>query len=141
MRNSSSYSIMKGGRKGQFFILSAIAIATILFFVSRWLQPLEYIDTSSIVSQEEFFVFDNIREKSSAVVANSESCDDLAYNVQEYKSFVENSARSGSYVVAFDYRITPCSDELETGAVVEVFLKVASESADAKGTFSEVWMP
>lgn len=133
--SSSSGSV----RKGQFFILTAVAIVTILFFISRWVGPSTQVDTSSVVASEEFSAFDNIKEKSNTVVKNSENCDDLAYNIQEYKSFVENFARDKNYKIDFAYFIAPCSEEL--GVVVEFSLRIISARVDAKGTFGETWNP
>lgn len=136
MRSSPSYKLIKG-RKGQFFILTTVAIVTILFFIGRWLGPLTQIDTSSIVMSEELFTFDNIKEKASSAVKNSENCKELDYNLQEYKSFIESFAREKNYKITFTYVLTPCSEDL--GAIVEFTLQIISTKIDAKGTFSATW--
>lgn len=136
-RSSSSYK--KNDRKGQFFILTTVAVVTILFFVGRWIEPLAQVDTSSIVQMGEIFTFDNIKEKTSAVVKDSESCDDLDYNLEEYKNFIQNFAREKNYRIDFGYGISSCVDD--TGAVIEATLRILSENVDAKGTFIETWSP
>lgn len=138
MRSSSSLSIMKKVKKGQFFVLSAVAIVTILFFVSRWIGPTTQIDTSTNALSEELFTFDNIKEKTTSVVKNSESCDDLNYNLQEYKNFIDNFAREKNYKIGFTYTITPCSEELG-GAVAGFSLRIISDKVDARGTFDISW--
>ncbi|MEK6909751.1 MAG: hypothetical protein AABW61_01595, partial [Candidatus Aenigmatarchaeota archaeon] len=74
-------NLRKNARKGQFFVLTTVAIVTILFFVGRWVDPLTQVDTSTIVLSEELFTFDNIQEKTAAVVKNSENCEELEYNL------------------------------------------------------------
>jgi len=136
-RSSSSYK--KNDRKGQFFILTTVAVVTTLFFVGRWIEPLAQVDTSSIVQMGEIFTFDNIREKTSAVIKDSESCDDLDYNLEEYKNFIQNFAREKNYRIDFGYDILSCVDY--TGAVIEATLRILSENVDAKGAFTETWSP
>ncbi len=136
-RTRSSSNSRKNVRKGQFFILSAVAIVTILFFVSRWVEPLTQADTSSIAQMEEFFTFDNIKEKTTTVVKNSDDCIDLNYNLQEYKSFIDNFAREKNYKISLTYSTTPCDPEL--GAVTEFTLRIISNKVDARGTFSVEW--
>ena len=83
-RNSSNSS-----RKAQFILLSAFAIVTILFTVSRWIEPYTITETSSIPIREEFFIFNNIKEKAAEVVMKSKDCEDLIFNLQEYEDYVE----------------------------------------------------
>lgn len=135
-RSSSSYK--KNAKKGQFFVLTTVAIVTILFFVGRWMGPLIQADTSSIAQAEELFTFDNIQEKSSIVVKSSESCDDLNYNIQEYKSFIDNFAKEKNYKISLTYSITPNCEEFEA-AIVEFILRILSERVDARSSFSVTW--
>ncbi len=132
-RSSSSF---RSVRKGQFFLLSTVAIVTILFFVGRWVDPLAQSDTSGIAGMEELFTFDNIQEKTSSVVKNSDNCDDLNFNMQEYKSFIENFASEKNYKIKFAYLVPSCSEE---GATVAVSLRIQSERVDAQKDFSVVW--
>lgn len=136
-RMRSLLSLRKNVRKGQFFVLTSVAIVTILFFVSRWIGPSTQIDTSAIVLSDELFTFDNIKEKVSDVVKSSENCDDFTYNLQEYENFINNFAGEKNYKIEFSYINTPCSEEL--GAVAEFSLRILSEKADAKGVFYATW--
>lgn len=81
-------SLLKS-RKAQFFVLSAFAIVSIIYFVSKWMEPYTIIDTSSVVMTEEPFVFNNIVEKAEETIYSSKTSDDLKYNILEYKNFVE----------------------------------------------------
>lgn len=128
---------MASFRKGQFYILTAVAVATILFFISRWIQPVILTDTSSVVLSEEAFTFDNIKEKAANAVSRSENCDDLHYNLQEYKNFVDELALEKNYKIELEYFVTPCTEE--TGAVVEFNLRITSINFDAKSTFFTFW--
>lgn len=94
-------SLLKS-KKAQFFVLSAFAIVSIIYFVSRWMEPYTIIDTSSAVSVEEPFIFNNIVEKANETIYISKSSDDLQYNIQEYKNFVQDYASSKNLQIIFD---------------------------------------
>jgi hypothetical protein len=98
---SLMHSLLKS-RKAQFYILSAVAIIAILYFLSRWMEPSSITDTSSIALIEEPFIFDNIKEKAVETVQKS-SCDDLRYNLEEYKNFVESYGLNNNLVVSLNY--------------------------------------
>jgi len=99
-------------RKAQFFILSAFAIVSIVYFMARWLEPFTIIDVSQIPLQEEVFFFNNIKEKSFYFAKEgTKSCDDLKYNIEEYKHFVEAYALEKGYKLNFNYSLSPCYDE------------------------------
>jgi len=135
-----THSLLKS-RKAQFFILSAVAIVTIIFFVSRWLEPYTIVDTSSIALKDEFYIFDNIVEKIKETVRTSKDCEELKYNLDEYKNFVDNFAAEKNYKMDFYYTISPCYNEPPSfNAVVEV--KISLESSNIKLTSSfSVTMP
>ncbi|MEM5808158.1 MAG: hypothetical protein QW818_03435 [Candidatus Aenigmatarchaeota archaeon] len=134
MRNSSS---LRSARKGQFFILTTVVVVTILFFISRWIGPPAQVDTSDIVQMEELFTFDNIREKTTEVVKYSENCDDLNYNLQEYKNFLDEYGKEKNYRIDFSYSPSPCFEEF--GAVVYFSLKITSNKVNAESSFSVTW--
>ena len=134
-RTRSSSSSRKNARKGQFFVLTTVAVVTILFFVGRWVDPLTQVDTSSIVLSEELFTFDNIQEKSLTVIKNSENCEELDYNLQEYKNFIRDFARDKNYKITFKYSIPSCEDS----ATVQMDLVIISEKVNAQKTFTVGW--
>lgn len=105
MRNLSK------SRKAQFFVLSAFAIVSILFIISQWIEPFRILDASSAVLDDEIFVFNNVKEQTRLVVKNSKSCDDLKFNLQEFKLFLENYFLQKNMRLVFNYNIeTPCDD-------------------------------
>jgi len=134
-RTRSSPSFQKNVRKGQFFILTTVAIVTILFFVGRWTGPLTQVDTSSIVLSDELFTFDNIQEKTLVVIKSSESCEELEYNLQEYKSFIRDFARDKNYKITFEYSVPSCG----ASATVKMDFVIISEKVNAQKTFTVVW--
>jgi hypothetical protein len=103
-------------RKAQFFVLSAFTIVAIVFFLSQWIEPYTITDTSSIALKEEFFIFNNIKEKAVETVRNSKDCDELKYNLEEYKTFTENYAAMKVLELNVSYyNKTVCDDKkLET---------------------------
>jgi len=107
MRNLSS------SRKAQFFVLSAFAIVSVLYFVSKWMEPYTIIDTSAVALREEPFIFNNVKEKAVEIVKNSKDCEDLAYNLDEYKNFVKDFSSIKNLDLNFSYTITnPCNSNL-----------------------------
>lgn len=102
-------------RKAQFFVLSAFAIVSVLYFISRWIEPYTIIDTSAVVLMDEPFIFNNIKEKAVEVVEISKDCDELAYNLEEYENFVKDFTSAKNLDLTFTYDITePCDTDLET---------------------------
>jgi hypothetical protein len=89
-------------RKAQFFVLSAFAIVTVIYFISGWIEPYTIIDTSAVVLMEEPFIFNNIVEKANETIYISKSLDELKYNIQEYKNFVEEYAVRKNLQITFD---------------------------------------
>ncbi len=104
-------------RKAQFFVLSAFVIVSILLLVSRWLEPVTIIDTSSIVLSQEPFIFNNIKEKANETMTISKSCGELKLNLEEYKNFVEEFASAKNIKLDFRYEVVdtitePCTDDV-----------------------------
>ena len=129
-------------RKAQFFILAAFAIVSIVYFMARWIEPFTIIDISQIALQEEAFFFNNIKESSIYAVNGSKSCDDLRYNLEEYKHFVESYAIERGYKLDFNYTMTPCYVEPPLfPVVVEAKMRLKSKNMDLGSNFSMEWIP
>ena len=102
---------LQKSRKAQFFILSAFAIISILFIISQWVEPFKIIDTSAAVLDDEIFVFNNLKEQSASVVKSSKECNDLKFNLEEFKSFIDNYISQKNMRLTFNYNIaSPCED-------------------------------
>jgi len=100
-------------KKAQFFILSAFAIVSILYLVSRWIEPYTIIDTSEMVLNEELFVFNNIIEKIKKTVDISINCEEYKLNIDEYRNFVTDYASKKNLRLNFDRQIIePCNDNI-----------------------------
>ena len=133
-------SLLKS-RKAQFFILSAVAVIGVLYFISRWMEPSTITDTSSVVLMEEPFLFNNIKEKSVEVVETSKSCEELKYNLDEYKEFVENNILDkGELILNYQF-VAPCYDNPPTPAVVEFILNITSPKVNINSIFYAGWKP
>ena len=105
-------SLLKS-KKAQFFILSAFAIVSILYLVSRWIEPYTIIDTSEMVLNEELFVFNNIIEKIKKTVDISINCEEYKLNIDEYRNFVTDYASKKNLRLNFDRQIIePCNDNI-----------------------------
>lgn len=130
-------------RKAQFFILAAFAIVSIVYFMARWLEPFTIIDISQIALQEEAFFFNNIKEKAFEVAAKgTKSCDDLKYNIEEYKYFVETYALEKGYDLDFNYTMSPCYEEPPLfPTVIEIKARLKSKNMELGSDFSISWTP
>ncbi|MEM5766030.1 MAG: hypothetical protein QW423_00050 [Candidatus Aenigmatarchaeota archaeon] len=120
--------------KAQFFLLSAFAIITTIFYVSQWIEPYTITDTSSVAIREDFFIFNNIVEKAKETVALSKDCEDLKFNLEEYKLFVKNFALYKTSDLIFDYKIVSCDS---FGASVSFNITLMSPSSYIKRSFVE----
>lgn len=107
-RNLSKFS---RNRKAQFFVLSAVAIVTVLVFVNRLIQPFSITDTSQTVLGNEVFVFNDIKEKAFVAVEGAQSCNDALFNMGEYQSFVQDFARGQGYLLSFSYTSSDCPSQ------------------------------
>ena len=137
MHNSSSSS------KAQFFILSVFLIVTILFFVSKWMQPGTIIDTSDVVMTEEPFIFNNLAEKAKETVDISRSCEDLKFNLEEYKDFVEKYATQKGKMFLQYQLSSPCRlpSGKEIPTVVIFDLNMTSPRVNIHSHFYRTWLP
>lgn len=138
-----THSLLRS-RKAQFFIVSATAIVIIIFFVSRWLEPYTIVDTSSIALREEFYIFDDIVEKIKETVRTSKNCEELKYNLEEYKNFVDKFAAEKNYKIYLYYTIANCPEEAvpappASPTVVAFNLFFESDSVSLQSSFSCGW--
>jgi hypothetical protein len=122
-------------RKAQFFVLSAFAIVTILYFVSQWIAPYTIQDTSAVAMMEESYIFNNIAEKTDQVVSGSRTCEELIYNLGEYKIFVEKYVLEKNMKLDFNYTVSSCS----TSVTVNIKMELRSPSADLVSNFNKQW--
>ncbi len=119
-------------RKAQFFVLSAFAIISVLYLLSRWIEPSAVTDTSQIALVDEPFIFNNIKEKAEKVVQISKDCDDLKFNLEEYKQFVGNYAREKNYLLILTYTYPTCT----SGITVNFNMKLISTRMELSSDFS-----
>src|SRR3989304_708381 len=129
-------------RKAQFFILAAFSIVALLYLISGWIEPFTIIDTSQAALLDEIFIFNNIKEKVITAVNGSKSCEDLRYNLDEYRNFVQEYATTKNLKLDFNYTISPCYSEPPFfPVVVEAKINLKSSSADLSSSFSMTYVP
>ncbi|MDI6806681.1 MAG: hypothetical protein QMD14_02590 [Candidatus Aenigmarchaeota archaeon] len=130
-------------RKAQFFILSAFAIVSIVYFMARWVEPFTIIDVSEVASLEEAFLFNNVKEKAIDVIKQSKSCDDLQYNLEEYKNFVEIYVIERGKLLLVYHLTSPCKlpsgEEIPTVVIFD--LNLTSPRIKIGSHFYETWKP
>jgi hypothetical protein len=117
---SRTLSLLKS-KKAEFFVVSTVAIVSIFFILSKYMGPQTLVDTSSAVLNEPF-IFDNIVEKAEETVKISKNCEELAYNLDEYKNFVESFFSKQNIKIDLDYTISvPCNNnELKTNFDIQL---------------------
>ena len=120
--------------KAQFFVLNAFAIITVFFLISRFIEPFTIIDTSQVPLMDEIFIFNNIKEKTRVVVTESKTCADLAYNLQEYKNFVENYALEKGYKLTYSYIYFECPTQSLT-IQLNMTLQSPRTTLDSKSSY------
>ena len=117
--------------KSQFFVLSAIAIVTISIILSKWIQPYTIPDTSYMAMKNEFHIFQNIKEKAAETVKISKNCEDLRFNLEEFKNFVENFCSERNLMINLTYNMENCEDEIRTVNFTMVMRSVNSYISDS----------
>ncbi len=138
MRSLSKLNIKN--RKAQFFVLSAFGIVAILFLISSWIQPYTIVDTSSVVLMQEPFVFNNLKEKAITTVNISRSCDDLTYNLDEYKNFITNYASGKNLNLNFIYAIPNCNVPSRTQLTIPMNMTLKSSQVFIASNFTATWI-
>jgi len=129
---------MRISNKGQFFIITTFIIVSILYLMSRWMEPTNIIDTSEIVTRDEVFTFNNIVEKVTYTINGSKDCEDLNYALQEYKAFAEDYALSKGYNLDLNYTVAPCPQP-NTPTTVAFNITLTSPNSFLKAEFSCGW--
>jgi len=101
-------SLKMPGKKAQFFILSAIVIVGIVYFISKWSEPYTILDTSAAATGDDLFIFNNVKSKVFDIANMSKSCEDLTYNLDEYESFIGNYLLGKSKLYVTHSFESPC---------------------------------
>lgn len=140
--SSSKPRNILSSRKAQFMIITAFVMISVFYLISKWIEPYNILDAAEVVLIEEPFVFNNIKEKALDLVDTSKSCDELVYNLEEYKTFVEDYAFR-KLIVYFGYTLsTPCYEYDPSFPVLVIFdVELKSEKITIKDTFYGFWPP
>jgi hypothetical protein len=85
--------------------MTAIVVVTLIYFMSKWMEPYTITDTSSVVLNELPFMLNNIAEKADETVAGSANLEELTYNLQEFNSFVKDYAAKKGFSAEINYQI------------------------------------
>jgi len=109
------HSLLKS-RKAQFYIISVVGIITILYATGRSLTESSIVDTSEVALTNDFFIFNNIVEKTLTTLSMVRSCEDLSFYLEEFKFFVIREY-APKYKVEYSYAISSCNDNLKSATV------------------------
>jgi len=126
MHNSSK------SKKSQFFILSVVSMIMILAAYLTIFSPKNVMFSSDIILKNEFFVFNNIVEKSIKTVEVSRNCEELNFNLQEFKKLLLNYPFF--YKISYFYNITSCTS---TQATVNFYIELSSASVKTYTNFTK----
>jgi hypothetical protein len=122
-------------RKAQFYIVSVVGLVTILYAIGKSLTASSIIDTSELALRNDFFVFNNIVEKTLATLNASKSCEDLNFNLQEFKSFAIREF-APTFRIEYNYRIISCN-ETSRNATVSFNITLFSVSSQITTSFTK----
>lgn len=116
------------GRKAEFFVLTAVVIVGAFYTLSKYINPYSFVDTSKAVESDEFFFFENVKEKAIKTVRIGGDDATLGNNLEEYKNFVRRMASEKGYILDFNYTIQP--------TYVNISMLLISESKTISSSFS-----
>jgi hypothetical protein len=102
-------------KKAQFYIISVVSIITILSTIGRSITTYSIIDTSEPALRNDFFIFNNIVEKTLETLNASRSCEELEFNLEEFKN-IATRAFAPNFRVEYSYSIN-CSDSTRSATV------------------------
>jgi len=122
-------------RKAQFYIVSVVGIVTILYAMGKSLTPSLIIDTSEVALRNDYFVFNNIVEKTLETLNASKSCEDLRFNLEEFKSIV-TKVFAPAFRVEYSYSIVSCNDATRS-ATVSFNITLYSINSEISTSFTE----
>jgi hypothetical protein len=83
---------------------------------------------------EEPYIFNNIVEKAKYVVNSSsnKTCEELTFNIEEYKNFVETYAIEKNMELDFNYNVVGCSQ-------IDFKIRLKSPNVDLGRNFTMQW--
>jgi hypothetical protein len=122
-------------RKAQFYILSVVGIVTIFYAIGKSLTTNIIIDTSDVALRNDYFVFNNIVEKTLKTLDASKSCEDLRFNLEEFKS-ITTKAFAPAFRIEYSYSIISCSDSTRS-ATVSFNITLYSINSEIGTTFTK----
>jgi hypothetical protein len=121
-------------RKAQFYIISVVGLVTILYGLGKSLTTSSIIDTSELALRNDFFVFNNIVEKTLATLNASKGCEDLNFNLQEFKSF---AIKEFAPTFRIEYNYTIDCNETSRNATVRFNITLYSINSKIATSFTK----
>ncbi len=100
-------SSFTSNKKAEFFVVGAISIVVIFYFLSKLLAPYNMLDASKYYTGDEVYFFTNVYEKLEKAY-NISYCEEVQQTFQTYKEFVEKVANDRGYHLAIDYTFLGC---------------------------------
>ncbi len=119
-------------RKAQFYIISVVGIITILYSIGKSLTSYSIIDTSEVPLRDDFFVFNNIVEKTIATLNASKDCEELKLYLEEFREAVIK-AFTPKFRINYEYKIISCT---ATSATVSFNITLYSIYSEIGTTFT-----
>lgn len=123
-------------KKGQFFVLSSISLIIVLATLMRIFSPTSIVSSSDIIFRNEFFVFENIVGKSIKTVEISKDCEELKFNLEEFKKLILDTYEN--YYIFFYYKINSCDSRL-ANVTFEIILNSPNVRVETKFDKIKSW--
>ena len=103
-----------------------------MYTISSWILSTKILRASELILMDEFFIFDNIKEKSIKTVEIS-NCSELKWNLEEFKKFVSTFGKRNNMQIIFKYNIVTCTP---TSKVVNMELHLLSGNIYMNATYT-----
>lgn len=114
-------------KRAEFFIISAVIIASILMSVQGLFSGYSKVDFMEPIKSRETYTFRNIREQIKKT--NASNCDNLRRKLVEFRKMAEESVKERGY--GFDMNLSTC-----TSGNISVDMNLISSDYNIKDNFT-----
>ncbi|MFB6076327.1 MAG: hypothetical protein ABEK17_04245 [Candidatus Aenigmatarchaeota archaeon] len=97
-------SILKN-RKAEFFIISAVIMASILISIQGLFGGYSDVDFTEVIKSRETYIFNSIKNEIKEISGND--CDDLRMKLVEFRDMTENQVKERGY--DFNIQLGDCN--------------------------------
>lgn len=124
-------SLKKHLSKGQFYVISAILLVSILISIQGYFAGYSKSDFTLPLKHSESYFFLNFRQEIQEIVDNPKPCENVKKRLVEFKTFTEKKAREIGYDLNIEYlQLPPCPSRKTI-----VSMNLTSSTTEIKSVF------